>query len=158
MSKLAELYEQDYTAWAHAQANLLRAGRFDALDVEHLLAELEDMGKSEQRSLESHLRVLLAHLLKWQYQYPQLAERWKEFKGDSWHNTIVQQRNETLFLLEENPGIKRFWPEVVKKAYAKARKLAADESGLPIETFPRECPYSDEQILDKAFYPQTPQR
>lgn len=79
MNHFTQLYYQDYTAWARAQADLLRAGRVEALDVEHLLAELEDMGKSEQRELENRLGVLLAHLLKWQFQYALLAERWQEF-------------------------------------------------------------------------------
>ena len=155
MTDLAQLYEQDYTAWAEANAALLRAGDFDSLDIAHLLAELADMGKSEQRSLENHLSVLLAHLLKWQFQYAHLAERWREFEGRSWHNTILHQRAQLEILLDERPGVKRYWPSVLASAYKKAIKLVVLESGLPIETLPCECPYSDEQILDQTFYPPT---
>lgn len=61
-------YDTDIVAWAQEQARLLRAGRFDALDIEHIAEEIEDVGKSEQRELENRMAVLLAHLLKWQHQ------------------------------------------------------------------------------------------
>lgn len=64
MRDLRQLYEQDDSAWAEANADLLRAGQFGQLDIEHLLEELSDMGKSEQRAPESRLCVLLARLLK----------------------------------------------------------------------------------------------
>ncbi|MBK5932108.1 hypothetical protein CCR82_16590 [Halochromatium salexigens] len=155
MNDLKALYEQDYSAWAGANADLLRAGRFEDLDVEHLLEELSDMGKSEQRGLESRLRVLLAHLLKWQFQYAQLAERWREFDGRSWRNTIVHQRAELRILLRKYPGMQRMWPAAVHAAYVDARELAAAETGLPIDTFPRECPYADALLLDEHYLPPT---
>ena len=61
-------YEKDVIAWANEQAALLRAGRFSALDIEHIAEEIEDVGKSERREFVSRMAVLLAHLLKWQYQ------------------------------------------------------------------------------------------
>lgn len=153
MTKLTQLYDQDYTAWAETNAALLKAGRFDALDIEHLLEELSEMGKSEQRSLESRLRILLAHLLKWQFQYAQLSDRWREFDGRGWRQTIVHQRTELKILLRKYPDMKRLWTAAVQEAYGDARELAAEESGLPIDSFPSACPYSDDAILDTAFFP-----
>lgn len=153
MNNLHELYGKDYTAWANQMAELIKAGKFAELDIEHLLEELQSMGASEQRELESRLRVLLAHLLKWQFQYRQLAERWKEFKGDSWRNTIITQRTELRILLKKHPGVKKFLPDAVTEAYQDARELAAAETSLPMQTFPPACPYSQEQILDREFYP-----
>ncbi len=153
MSDLRHLYEHDYSAWAEANADLLRAGRFDQLDIEHLIEELRDMGKGEQRSLESRLRILLAHLLKWQFQYDQLSDRWREFDGRSWRITIIHLRTELRLLLRKHPGLQRLWPAAVHSAYADARELAAAESGLPIETFPVACPYPDASILDDNFLP-----
>jgi len=60
-------YEQDVVAWANEQARLLRAKRFDLLDLEHLAEEIEDVGKSEQRELANRMAVLLGHLLKWRF-------------------------------------------------------------------------------------------
>ena len=91
MSELGTLYQTDYAAWAARHVELLRAGRYAELDIEHLLEELSDMSKSERRELESRLLILLAHLLKWEFQYPILSARWREFKGDSWRATIVER-------------------------------------------------------------------
>ena len=77
-------YNADIIQWARQQAALLRAGRFSALDIEHIAEEIEDVGKSEERELESRLAVLIAHLLKWQYQ--------PEKRGASWRLTIAEQR------------------------------------------------------------------
>lgn len=64
MSKLSQLYEEDYSAWSRQNADLLQTGRFSELDITHLVAELNDMSKSDQDELESRLVVLLAHLLQ----------------------------------------------------------------------------------------------
>ena len=63
----ARLYDTDVVAWANEQAQLLRSGRLDQLDIEHIAEEIEDVGKSEQRELASRMSILLAHLLKWQF-------------------------------------------------------------------------------------------
>jgi len=155
MSELSALYSNDYTAWAHKTAEFLRAGRFADLDIDHLLEELEGMGASERNELENRLRALLAHLLKWQYQYQQLPDRWQEFDGRSWRNMLKTQRNEILFLFERKPGTKRFFEEAIVESYRYARVLAADETNLSLDTFPATCQYSQAQILDKDFYPPT---
>jgi hypothetical protein len=61
-------YDTDIIAWAREQAQLPRTGRLDALDIEHLADEIEDVGKSEQRELEHRMAVVLARLIKWHYQ------------------------------------------------------------------------------------------
>ncbi len=70
MSDLSRLHDRDFAEWARRNAELPRAGDLGALDVEHLLEELDDMGKSEGRELEDSCTILLAHLLDWQYQTP----------------------------------------------------------------------------------------
>ncbi len=62
------LYDHNYYAWLVEQARLLGGERYDELDSEHLAEELEDMGRSERRALESHLKKLLLHLLTWSAQ------------------------------------------------------------------------------------------
>lgn len=153
MTDLSTLYDTDYAQWAQCNAELLRAGRFEELDIAHLLEELSDMSKSERHELESRLLVLIAHLLKWEYQYQTLAERWREFKGDSWRATIVEQRKRLALRLRKSPGLKSVLDEVIMATYPDAIELASDESGLSLSTFPTECPYSAEQLLDKTFYP-----
>ncbi|EQD45100.1 protein containing DUF29, partial [mine drainage metagenome] len=91
-------YDKDVVAWANEQAALLRAGKFSAIDIEHIAEEIEDVGKSEQRELASRMAVLLAHLLKWQFQ--------PEHRSNSWMRTIKEQRRAIAAHIEETPSLK----------------------------------------------------
>ena len=88
-------YETDIVAWANEQAQLVRSGQFELLDLEHIAEEIEDVGKSEQRELASRMVLLIAHLLKWQFQ----AGR----QGTSWQITIRNQRRAILLHLKQVP-------------------------------------------------------
>ncbi len=154
MTDLATLYETDYTTWAEQQFELLRMRRFEELDIAHLLEELSDMSKSDRRELRSRLLVLIAHVLKWEYQYRALSERWREFEGRSWRNTIIEQRKQLADLLKQSPGLKKAIVDTVEAIYPDAVELVSDETGLPLASFPECCPYRAEQLLDKAFYPE----
>lgn len=142
----AQLYEQDFYSWALRQAELLRARRFADLDVENVAEELESLGKEQAHKLESALRVLLLHLLKWKYQ-PQRRSR-------SWRGTIVRERINAERVLEENPGLKPHRERLFATAYRGARKEAAAETGLPLATFPEAAPFSLAQALDEEFWPE----
>jgi hypothetical protein len=154
MTHLYELYQKNYTAWAEKTAELLKAGKFSELDTEHLLEELASMGASEHNELESRLTILIAHLLKWQFQYQQLSARWQEFKGDSWRSTIIEQRTRIAKRLRKSPGLKTNLPEILLEAYEDALELAIKETQLPASTFPPECPYTVEQLFNDDFYPR----
>lgn len=155
MTDLDRLYEQDYSAWAAQTAKLLRQGRFSELDLDHLIEELGDMGRSQRHELVNRLRVLLAHLLKWQFQYGRLSERWAEFEGRSWRNTIIEQRAALSYLIEKHPGLKSALTDAIAESYPQAVDLASDETGLPAVSFPTDCPYDSVQILRRDFYPHS---
>ncbi len=138
-------YETDVVAWASEQARLIRAGRFDLLDLEHIAEEIEDVGKSEQRELANRMAVLLAHLLKWQYQ--------PDRQGNSWARTIKEQRKGVLSRLDETPSLKskltetKWWDGV----WADAVAQATDETG--IDTLPEVCPWSEAEVLGEGWLP-----
>lgn len=98
--------------------------------------------------------ILLAHLLKWQYQYPRLPERWREFKGDSWRATIIEQRDRIARRLQRSPGLRPALNTLTKEANGDAVGLAAKETGLPAGTFPATCPWALSEILDDGFFPR----
>lgn len=144
MSK-SSLYDQDFYAWANEQANLLRTGQVSAADIEHIAEEIESMGKTEKRELANRLAVLLLHLLKWQFQPVR--------RGASWEATVRVQRRDLAVHLTDNPSLKAKVAEAIEQAYGNAVIQAAAETGYPETTFPAECPWSFEQIMDAAFWP-----
>ena len=142
---VAALYDTDLYAWANTNAELLRQGKYQQIDVGHLIEEIEDMGKSQQHAIASHLRNLLMHLLKWQYQSDKQTRSWKF--------TIRNARQEIEDLVQENPSLTALPATVLQRSYVKARQLAADETGLPIATFADVCPYTITQVLAEDWLP-----
>jgi hypothetical protein len=140
----SNLYATDFFAWTQQQLALLKAGRWTDIDVEHLAEEVEDMGKSEKRTLESCLEVLLMHLLKWQYQ--------PAYRGKTWRLTIKEQRIRLAQHLKDNPSLKNMLEESLAKAYKLAVVGAERETDL--EGFPEDCPYRLEQIFDHEYLPE----
>jgi hypothetical protein len=138
-------HDTDFFGWTRQQAHLLQTGRFDQLDVSNLIDEIEDMGKSQIRDLESRLGVLLAHLLEWRYQ--------PEQRGISWETTIQEQRRRLTRLLADNPSLKPRLPKAHDDAYGDARLIARRETALPEWTFPATSPFSLEQTLDPNYWP-----
>lgn len=139
-------HEIDFYELLRSSAQLIREGRFDELDAETLADELEAMSGNQRRELRSRLRQLIRHLLKWQYQSGR--------RSQSWINSIVNQRAEIEGLLQDSPSLKPLLPEIFKQVYDGARKDAAKEIGLSVKTFPSECPYTLEQVLDSDFMPE----
>jgi len=143
-------YETDRYEWALYHVQLLREGRLSELDIEHLIEALEDMGKSDRRALENRFIILIAHLLKWAYQPDQ--------RSNSWESTINEQRLRISRLIRQEPSLKRYLLEAISDAYPDAVTLASDDSGLAKSHFPEVCPYSQEQLLEKKFFPQAKNR
>lgn len=144
---IATNYESDYYGWTQEQAALIRAGKLDQVDLANVLEEIESMGKAQKEALRSRLRVLLAHLLKWQFQSDYPYRR-------SWELTIKNQRDELEFHLSDNPSLRPKIPEALGNAYRLAIRDAARETGINEKAFPVECPWSYEQVMDSEFWPE----
>jgi hypothetical protein len=93
----ATLYDTDFAIWAHEQAEHLRERRVTKLDLDHLAEELEALGKSDWRALESHLKNLILHCLKWTYQPQERARR-----GRGWQTSMDNARDAIDQLLRDN--------------------------------------------------------
>ncbi len=140
-------YETDFHAWALQNASMLRQGRLDELDIEHIAEELEGMSASERRELLNRLQVLLLHLLKYQYQ--------PESRGKNWLLTISHQRTVIERLLEQSPSLGGMLnEETVAKVYAKAVREAVIETDLERHLFPVACPYLIERVLEEDWLPE----
>ena len=142
-------YDKDVFLWSREQAALLRAGNFSQLDIEHLADEIEDVGKSEKRELAGRMAVLLAHLLKWQYQ--------PERRSSCWTDTINVQRQRILLRLKETPSLKAFMrdDDWMADAWLDGISSAQNETGLPMGMFPKKCPWSPEHLLSADWLPRS---
>ena len=139
-------YEADFFAWTQEQAQLLRARAALGLDWDNLAEEIDSMGRRDRRELESRLRRILHHLLKWQAQ-PGL-------RGLSWQRTLREQRRQVEKLLKESPSLRPQVAELIDAAYPDALTDALDETGLRPQTFPAACPFTPEQVLDPGYVPE----
>jgi predicted DNA-binding ribbon-helix-helix protein len=146
---LQTLYEQDFFAWVEQTREILRLQQWDKLDLENLIEEIADLGKSQQRALQSALRLILLHLLKWKYQ--------SERRSRSWEITITRERLNIDELLQESPSLRSFLNNLdwINTTYQRARREAMVETGLSDENFPSACPFDTDEILDLDFYPQS---
>ena len=143
---IATLHESDRYAWLEQQTRLLKDGKLAELDLPHIIAELESEMGNERRELYRRLRVLVAHLLKWQFQ--------PAGRSNSWKGTIRTQRSDIARLFKQTPSLRRFLDDELTEAYPEAVEWAADETGLLDETFPTACPYAADEIVSKEFWPE----
>lgn len=134
-------YDEDFALWLEAQAALLRARRFDELDIEHLAEEVESVGRSEFRAFSSAVELIILHMLKWDYQ--------PELRGQSWRKTIRDQRRAVIKLLAENPSFKARQDEAIQHAYIGMPEAVDAETGVPANRLPQICPYSWDDIMTR---------
>lgn len=137
--------ERDFAQWIDEQAELLRVRDFERLDLIHLVEEIEAMGENLKRELGSRLEVLMLHLLKCEFQPAR--------KSSSWTETIDEQRSQIIRLLKQSPSLKRPFDEYAHDAYRTAVNRASRTTGLAKSMFPKDLPYTREQLLDGDFVP-----
>jgi hypothetical protein len=146
ISPRRNLYEEDFVAWTAETAQLLRSGRLGEVDIEHVAEELEDMGKSQKRELESRLTTLILHLLKWKHQ--------PDKRKGGWAATISEQRAELQRLFRDSPSLRPAVSKSIREVYPEAVERAGHETGLPRRAYPERCPFTADQILDRNFLPE----
>jgi hypothetical protein len=138
------LYDTDFVEWTARTAELLRARRFDELDLEQLVEEIEDLGKSDRSAVRSQLLRMLLHLLKRRIQ-PQRDSA-------SWRGSIANARYEIHFKLKDSPSLRRHLEETLQETYDGAVKSALYETGLAATSkqldIPEICPWTLSALLD----------
>jgi hypothetical protein len=133
------LYDRDFALWVEAQVTAIRAGDPEGLDVENLVEELEGLTKRDERALGAQLKRIMAHLLKQRHQ-PERVTR-------SWEDSVANGREEIVDILDQSPSLRRTLPAQMIKMYPRAVGQAARDTRLPEETFPREPPFTLEEVL-----------
>jgi hypothetical protein len=136
----------DFNLWINQTTRLLQKGNWQEIDVERLIEEMQDLGKSERRAIASQLTRLLMHLLKWQYQ-PQR-------RSDSWLDSITDARTQIELAIADSPSLKSYPEAQFQESYQRARRQAAKQTGIQASAFPEECPYTLSLVLDEDWLPQ----
>jgi hypothetical protein len=144
--KMQPKYDEDIYGWSIHTAQLLREKKMDEVDFDNVIEEIEALGRSEKNELISHLTLVISHLLKWEYQ--------PDRRGNSWVYTIDEQRKQSKFTIRDNPSLKSKLDEILMRSHEIALLKAAKETGINKNMFPKECPYTFEQIIDDGFYPE----
>jgi hypothetical protein len=139
------LYDADFYRWTQEQGRALRAQHGSEVDWENVAEEIEALGRSDRRSIESNLNVILLHLLKWQYQPDQ--------RKPGWRSSIAEHRARIRKLTDESPSLREYPAQVLEEEYQLARMKAVAETELPEERFPQSCPFRIAEVLDFGFLP-----
>lgn len=140
------LYNRDYYLWLSHTAQLISEGKLSEVDTANLIEEIEDMGRSEKRAIESNLVVVLLHLLKYKYQ--------PERRTNSWKSSIREHRRRLRKAFSASPSLKGYCEEVFSECYQDGREQAADETELPLNTFPPESPFTLDETLNPNYLPE----
>jgi hypothetical protein len=142
----SNLYNEDFYLWIETTAKQLKNGNFSEIDLANLIEEIESMGRSEKRALKSNLLVLLMHLLKYKYQPKKCS--------NSWLSTIFEHRRRLKEELTESPSLKNYFLEIFNECYQDARKQASLETGLSLDTFPMDSPFTIDESLNQDYLPE----
>jgi hypothetical protein len=145
-----DLYENDFALWAEHQAALLRAGRFDALDLDNLIEEVEDLGRRERDMVESHTETILEHLLK-------LALSRADRPRRGW--LVAVDRRRAKLARKLTTTLRNHLETELPTLYAGLRRPVArqlEKDGVSPDALPSACPYTLDQILNLDWYPAGP--
>ncbi|WP_029011156.1 DUF29 domain-containing protein [Azospirillum halopraeferens] len=144
-------YDEDHYAWTQEQARLLREAAQQrsntSIDWEHIAEEIEDMGKSDLRTVGSHLARIVEHLLKLEFS-PAAEPR------GGWRKTVREQRASAVDALEDSPSLRR--RIALDGVFRRGRSFAIDGLGqdrVDERLLPDDCPYSLDQLLDESWWP-----
>ena len=113
---IRSFYETDYYTWVQETVRLLREGRLSEVDLDHLVEEVEDLGKSLKRELVGLLAQSFSHFIKYRYlldRSPGDERKWRVDAQVFW--------GDAMSVLRHNPGLKGTMDRIVEEAWEKAR-------------------------------------
>jgi hypothetical protein len=147
----ADLYETDYYRWLEEQAELLREGRTEDLDVANLIEEFEELAVGERASVESHAETVIEHLLKLEHSPAERPRR-------GWRLTVARHRGRLAKRL--TASLRNRLQQSLEDVYRDGRRVAViglEVDQVRAEALPVQSPYTLEQILDPDWLPKNVQ-
>ncbi len=145
---MLDLYETDYNLWVLETVKHLQNRDPAALDWEHLIEEVADLGRRDKKRLKSLMRNLIEHLLKLRY-----WEAERDRNGAHWKGEIANFRKQIRDELEDSPSLRRYLEEIYPQCYEDAREIASIRSQLPLDQFPQAPEPPLKEVLEKDWLP-----
>ncbi len=145
VTDLKNLYEIDDSQWLETTIKLLKNRKFTALDLENLIEELEDLGKEKKNAVASLLEQVIRHLLLLQYWTSE-----SEYNAVHWQEEIYTFRVQLRRRLTTN--LRNYLDSELNSIYQDALGFVKIKT-QKIVSFPLECPYSLDELLDIEWLP-----
>ena len=152
----ANLYNEDIYAWAEQQALVLRRlavlnGLPNELDIEHVAAEIEDVGRSELREVKGLIRLILTHLVLLDLEQNGDA-------GRHWRGEIITWRSDLLDAItpamRSKLDLDAIWHRALhdaKAKYALHNEAASDNVLSHLRWDSTRCPLTLDEICAETF-------
>ncbi|MGK7932795.1 MAG: DUF29 domain-containing protein [Microcystaceae cyanobacterium] len=145
LTNLDQLYESDEIQWLEETIEILQEKRFNDLDIEHLIEELDDLGNEKKHAVESLLEQVIRHLLLLQYWTAEL-----EANSGHWKGEIVGFRNQLKRRLTTN--LRNHLERELENLYQDARNYVQQKTRFQVN-FPEQCPYQLDELLEINWFP-----
>lgn len=140
---LKTLYEIDDHLWLEKTIKLLQDKRFNELDLEHLIEELESLVRRDKSKVASLTEQIIRHLLLLQYWTIE-----SELNSNHWKTEIISFRSQIKRDLTSN--LSNYLTANLESIYQDALKFVKQKTEHSVK-FPDTCPYSLEQILEQNY-------
>ncbi|MFX1684898.1 DUF29 domain-containing protein [Paraburkholderia sp. A1RO-5L] len=144
-AKFTTGYNQDFMQWAMVQAKLLRERRFDELDLDNLVEEVESIGHGEEREFANDLHTLLTYLLKWRL--------FEQLRNDSWRSLVSEYRTRIDYTLRDSPILRFSANQTLSEAFSGAVLAVAKDMGVSFNLLPEYCPWEFDSVIDNGWMP-----
>lgn len=147
---MSNLYDKDFPAWAEETAQLLMERRFEEVDLEALVDEVQDLSRREKETVKSFLETIIEHLLKLAYAPAPILHN----NLNGWTGTVRRTRRKLGEKLAESRLLSHYAAEKFDDAYAGGvyDTIGSTADFGPVD-WPEACPWSIEQVLDPDFFP-----
>ncbi|NCR00304.1 MAG: DUF29 domain-containing protein [Microcystis aeruginosa L211-101] len=145
VNELKQLYDVDDDQWLEQTINLLKNHQFQQLDLDNLIEELEDLGREKKNAVASLLDQIIRHLLLLQYWTTEA-----EYNAVHWQEEIYNFRTQLRRTITTN--LRKYLKDELTSIYQDALGFVKIKT-TNLVTFPTECPYSQEQLLDRSWLP-----
>jgi len=143
-------YERDIVAWARQQAPFLKQRRFDVLDLDNLIEEVEAVGTVYRDQLQIAMQGLLVYWLKLTYATGRRPHE------ASWRRAAAARQRHIEESLMRYPSLKSDLDSLYSRIYPRALRDAEHQLGdfdEPHEPFPESCPWAFDALLDPNAWP-----